>query len=125
MNALASVQYFVFGIFASTLVVARPLVLIVRFRQALRDSAAASGQSGSAVALFVTMVLLNPQLWLTVALVVFGFYYLYSHALSASTISFLWGLAAGTPIMWALTLLVQRRRKRLASAKSSASSHVA
>ena len=125
MNALSSVEFFALGAFLSFPLIAKQVYIIIRFRQALRDSRGASTQPNSAAALFVVMVLLNPQVWLAVGLLGFWAYYLLSHTLGPSAISFSWGVVVGTPILGAVWLLGQRRRKRLASVKGNASTHVA
>jgi hypothetical protein len=118
-------EFFALGALLSFPLIAKQVYIIIRFRQALRDSRGASTQPTSAVALFMVMVLLNPQVWLAVGLLGFGAYYLFSHTLGPSAISFSWGVAVGTPILGAVWLFGQRRRKRLASAKGNASTHVA
>ena len=125
MNAVNSVSTIMMGGLIGVFVIGRLVFIVLRFHQAVRESRAMPGQPSSAMPLFLAMVLLNPQLWLVVALVAFGAYYSFSHTLGESAVSFMWGLALGTPILGAIAFLGHRRRRRLASAKGSASTHVA
>ena len=125
MNAFHAVSFFGLGSILGVTVLAMAASIFMRFRRALIESQAASTESNSSVSLFVPMVLLHPQSWLVLALLGYGGYALVSLRLSASAVSFYWGIAVGTPILAALMYLGQRRRKRLASAKSNARPHVA
>jgi membrane glycosyltransferase len=71
------------------------------------------------------MVLLHPKTWLVLGLVGYGVYYLVSGGLSATTMLFCWGVAAGTTALIAFALLVQSRRKRMASINGNTKPHVA
>jgi len=125
MNTLVLVEFFVLGAFVGFLVLATPVFLIIGLREATKDSGQASPHSKSGAALVVITALLHPKMWLSLGLIAFGVYYLTSHALNASVLSFAWGVAVGTPINGAIVLFGQRRRKRRALAKGNASSHVA
>ena len=125
MDAVPSVEFFVLGSILGVFVLTMASSIFFRFRRALVESRAASNETSSGVSLFVTMVMLHPQTWLVLALLGYGGYAFVSQRLNHSAVSFYWGVAVGAPILATLAILGQRRRKMLASAKSTARSHVA
>jgi hypothetical protein len=125
MNTLVLVEFFVLGTVVGFLVLATPVFVIIGLREATKGAQQTSPYSKSGAAFVVITALLHPKMWLSLGLIAFGVYYLISHTLSASALSFTWGVAAGTPIFGAILLYGQRRRKRRALAKGNASSHVA
>ena len=125
MSTVNSIAPFWLGSLLGVFVLAMAASIVMRFRRALVENQAVSTGSSSSVSLFVTMVMLHPQSWVVLALVGYGGYALASQQLSASAVSFYWGVAVGTPILAVIAFLGQRRRKKLASARGNAKSHVA
>ena len=113
------------GFNAGILVLGMAASIYTRFRRTLLEGRAASVSAGSGGALFLGMVLFHPKSWLILGLVGYGVYFLVSRPLSAATLLFCWGVAAGATALIAFALLVQSRRKRMASIKGSSKSHVA
>ena len=125
MNSTPPFLILLLGFNVGILVLAMGASIFARFRRTLLESKAAPISSGSGTSLFVAMVLFHPKSWLVLGLLGYGGYVLVTERLSPTAIMFYWGIAAGAVALVAFALLVQRKRKRLASIKGNANSHVA
>ena len=125
MNSTPPFLILLLGFNVGILVLAMGASIFARFRRTLLESKAALISSGSGTSLFVAMVLFHPKSWLVLGLLGYGGYVLVTERLSPTAIMFYWGITAGAVALVAFALLVQRKRKRLASIKGNANSHVA